>query len=249
MKNEMNDNFDSFDNYFMQYDINEKMIQFKYNHSYRVLHQSDEISFTLNLDEDDNYLACLIGLLHDIGRFEQWTRNKSFDDSKLDHALVGVKILFDENKISEYKVSKSDYEIIKKALLNHNKYKIDDELTIREKLHCKIIRDADKIDILYSYANENILNIEEDDSSISDNVYNEFFNHKVIDYRYVNTVNDRVISFFSTIYDLNYDYSKEYILEKKYLEKIFKKLNNKELFEPYYNEIIKYLKGSDKDVR
>lgn len=249
MKNEMNDNFDSFDNYFMKYDINDKMIQFKYNHSYRVLHQSDEISFTLNLDEDDNYLACLIGLLHDIGRFEQWTKNKSFDDSKLDHASVGIKVLFDENKISEYKVSKSDYEIIKKSILNHNKFKIDDELTIREKLHCKIIRDADKIDILYSFANENILNIEEDDSSISDNVHDEFFNHKVIDYRYVNTINDRVISFFSTIYDLNYDYSKEYILEKNYLEKIFKKLNNKELFQPYYNEIIKYLKGSDKDVR
>ena len=182
MKNEMNDNFDIFDKYFMGFDIEDKMIQFKYNHSYRVLHQSDEISFTLNLDEDDNYLACLIGLLHDIGRFSQWTKNKSFSDELLDHAQLGVKILFDEGMIKDYDVQESDYEIIKKAILNHNKFKIDDDLTIREKLHSKIIRDADKIDILYSYS-ENIFKLETDNSTISDEIHDKFFKHEIIDIR------------------------------------------------------------------
>ena len=60
----MNENFDEFNKYVMDFDFNEDMIAYKYNHSYRVLHQCDEISYTLNLDEEDNYLTCLIGLLH-----------------------------------------------------------------------------------------------------------------------------------------------------------------------------------------
>ena len=58
--NEMNENFDEFDKYVMGFDFNEDMIAYKYNHSYRVMHQCDEISYTLNLDEEDNYLifAC-----------------------------------------------------------------------------------------------------------------------------------------------------------------------------------------------
>ena len=37
-------------------------------------------------------------------------------------------------------------EIIKKAIYTHNKYKIEDGLNELEELHCKIIRDADKLD-------------------------------------------------------------------------------------------------------
>ena len=39
-------------------------------------------------------------------------------------------------------------EIIKKAIHNHNKLLIEEGLTKEEELFCKIIRDADKLDIL-----------------------------------------------------------------------------------------------------
>ncbi len=238
MKNEMNDNFDIFDKYFMEYDINNKMIQNIYNHSYRVLHQSDEISFTLNLDEDDNYLACLIALLHDIGRFKL--------NDEIDHSLLGVQILFDENKIKDYDIQESDYKIIKKAILNHNKYNIDDDLTVREKLHCQIVRDADKIDILYSYS-ENELKLESDNSTINDSIHNDFFKHNMIDIEKCNTINEKIISLLSLVYDLNYDYSKGYIYDKNYITKIYDSLDNKEIIRPYYDEVIKYLEGSVKN--
>ena len=40
----MNENFDAFDEYAMQYDMNEPMIGYKYNHTYRVVHQAEEIA-------------------------------------------------------------------------------------------------------------------------------------------------------------------------------------------------------------
>lgn len=233
MKNEMNDNFDIFDKYFMGFDIEDKMIQFKYNHSYRVLHQCDEISFVLNLDEDDNYIACLIGLLHDIGRFPQWTKNKSFSDELLDHAKLGVEILFDEGKIKDYDVSFEEYEIIKKAILNHNKFKIDDDLTVREKLHSKIIRDADKIDILYELA-EGILmkNNDLEDIFISEEYFKQFTLMKPLKNCEKTNDLDKIVLKIAFIFDLNFEYSKQIIKKEKYIEKIlnrFKIKNEKAL--------------------
>lgn len=60
---------------------------------------------SLGLDQDEIDLASLIGLLHDIGRFEQLKRYNCFIDSKtIDHALLGVQILFDDNLISKFDI-------------------------------------------------------------------------------------------------------------------------------------------------
>ena len=196
MKNEMNDNLDEFDKYVMSFDLEDKMIEYKYKHSYRVMHECDEISYTLNLDEDDNYLACLIGLLHDYGRFEQWKQYKTFNDNEsIDHAVLGCKLLFDDGDIKNYKLGTEDYDIVKKAILNHNKYSIDSDLSVKETLHSKIIRDADKLDILYAFSNPRILELNEDDSELSSEVIIEFKKHKLVKNEYVKTVNDKILVF------------------------------------------------------
>ncbi len=65
-------------------------------------------------------------------------------------------MLFEENLIKNFiEDDKYDY-IIKTAVLNHNKGKIDEGLSEKEMLFSKIIRDADKLDII-----NNILLIED----------------------------------------------------------------------------------------
>ncbi len=44
--------------------------------------------------------------------------------------------------------------------------------------------------------------------------------------------------FFASIFDLNYDYSKGYIMDKNYVTKIFNSLDNKEIIKPYYDEVM-----------
>lgn len=250
--NDMNDNYDEFDKYAMTYDMDESMIAYKYNHSYRVMHECDEIAFTLKFEEDDTYLACLIGLLHDIGRFEQWKQYKTFDDSKsIDHADYASELLFKDNLIEKFKLNKKDYDLVNKAIKNHNKLAInEEEMNEREILFSKIIRDADKLDILYAFSNPRLLEIKEDeDKEISEKVKTSFYNHEPVRKVDVKNNNDRVIVFLSFIYDLYFDYSKYSILEKKYFEKMLEYLKNKELFKPYFDEAINYLKGSVKNVR
>ena len=242
----MNENFDKFDEYVMKYDMNEDKIKYKYNHTYRVVHQAEEVCRSLNTDTVERDLASLIALLHDIARFKQWTEYKTFSDSKsFDHGDEAVKILFDEGEINNYICDKEDYEIIKKAIANHNKKDVDyDKMTDREKLHTKIIRDADKVDIMYGISTGKFIKFDEEkDKGISDKVREDFLSHKLVSRADTNNNNDELLLHVSMIYDLNFDYSKERILNEKYVEKIFNVVENKKMFKPYFDEMIKYLKG------
>ncbi len=240
----MDKNFDSFDNYAMKFDLKEKMIAYKYQHSYRVMKECNNIAKYLKLTDEGIYLAEVIGLLHDIGRFHQWTEYKTFNDGKyFDHADYGVKILFQDNLIKDYDVDKSYYDIISVSIKNHNKYKIDESVKNKEELlYSKIIRDADKLDILYAFSNPRILELEEDDKDVSKELKEAFFKHKQISYNKLDSKNDRIIGLVAFIYDLNFQYSKDKILNDKYLDSMYRSLKNKKLFKEYFDEAKKYLK-------
>ena len=246
----MNENFDAFDKYAMNYDMKERMIEYKYNHSYRVVHQSEELCRSLDLDNVERDLASLIALLHDIARFRQWTDYKTFrDKDSFDHGDEGEKILFEEGEIKNYICDKEDYDIIRKAIRNHNKYIIEDGLSERELLHSKIVRDADKIDILYAFSTNRLLEIDNDDSPINEEVRKQFYKHESIDRKIVKSVNDRAVAKFSLIFDLYYDYSLERVYSEKYIDKIYEGMKNKELFKEFYEEAIRFLKKRCNDDR
>ena len=134
--------------YTENYDLENGNIKRKQLHSLRVMRISKEIAIGLNLNDDEIKIATLIGLLHDIGRFEQYTNYKTFrDNDSIDHGDLGAKIL--EKDIRKYIETDKYDEIIIKAVKNHNKYAIPKDLTGELLLFTKLVRDADKIDILY----------------------------------------------------------------------------------------------------
>ncbi len=247
----MNENFDVFDDFVMSYDMNEDMIAYKYNHSYRTVHQAEEIARSLNLDEEDKELASFIALTHDVARFRQWSDFKTFEDHKsFDHGDEGVKILFDEGEIAKYTLDEKYYDIVKTAIKFHNKLLLDESgLSEKEILHSKIIRDADKLDIIYSFSTQRLLEIESDDSDICEKVANSIKKHELINKEDVVTKNDRVVMELALVYDLNFDYSIRRVYEENYLGKMIDSFKNKELFMPYLNEINEYMKGRIENAR
>lgn len=247
----MNENFDVFDDFVMSYDMNEDMIAYKYNHSYRTVHQAEEIARSLNLDEEDKELASFIALTHDVARFRQWSDFKTFEDHRsFDHGDEGVKILFDEGEIAKYTLDEKYYDIVKTAIKFHNKLLLDESgLSEKEILHSKIIRDADKLDIIYSFSTQRLLEIESDESDISEKVANSIKKHELINKEDVVTKNDRVVMELALVYDLNFDYSIRRVYEENYLGKMIDSFKNKELFMPYLNEINEYMKGRIENAR
>ena len=100
----------------------------------------------MKLPAEDCELAQLIGLLHDIGRFEQLKCYNSFEPGTMDHAAFGVKVLFEERLIRRFVEEDKWDEIIKRAIGHHSDYCLKQITNERELMHAQIIRDADKLD-------------------------------------------------------------------------------------------------------
>lgn len=246
----MEKNYDAFNEYAMTFDMNIEMIKYKFNHSYRVVHQAEMIAHDENLSEEDMYLASLIALLHDYARFEQWSKYETFNDAKsFDHGDYAAKLLFDEGHIKKFDLKEEDYHIVRVAIENHNKVAISSDVTDeRELLHCKIIRDADKLDILYAFSTNRLLQINDDaETPITEEIGEEYFQYMQVLRSKINSVNDKIILDFGLVFDLYFDYSKRRVLDEEYLTKIYSYLKNKDIFRKYYDFAIEYLKGEVED--
>lgn len=218
------------------YNTSDCKIELKLKHTFGVVKCTELITKSLNLTEEQTQLAKIIALLHDIGRFYQVRKFGTFEDYRtLDHAKYGVAILFENDLIRSFiKEDKYD-EIIKQSILNHNKHKIDKNLTADELLYAKIIRDADKMDNfrvkstydLYTIANIDKKEIES--AYISENIFNAFMSCQTILSNERKTSMDIWISFIAFIFDLNFTVSLEYILNNDYINKLVDRIEYKNI--------------------
>ena len=226
----------TFKDYLKAYNLEDGYIKLKIKHTYEVMRKSEYIANNLKLDNENIELAKLIALLHDLGRFEQAKKTNSFIDGKqFDHADYGVKILFEDNLIRQFIEDNSYDEIIKKAIYNHNKYQIEDNLNETELLHSKIIRDADKLDIFRVMEEDDFKNIfigmynkdTLDYEEISQNVYNNLINNKCVLIKDRKTQIDCWACIIGFIFDLNFKTSLEYVKEKKYIDVLINRIDYK----------------------
>ncbi len=217
-----------FKEYVQNYDLNNGRIALKVGHILRVADISKKMATTLNLNEEDTQLAELIGLLHDIGRFEQVKRYNTFVDLKsINHAELGVKILFEDNLIEKFNIEEKYYNIIKKAILNHNKAIIQDGLTERELLHSKIIKDSDKLDIFYVVITDKTENTYGcptlENEVFTDEIIREFKEDHIIDYKKRKTYGDMWVSQVALIFNYYFKYIYKIMKEKDYMNKLLLK--------------------------
>ena len=231
---------EEFEKFVNSFDINEKKIKLKYSHSLRVQKLCEAIAQDEKFDEHDFKVASVVGLLHDYGRFYQWTKYKTFKDKiSIDHGDYAASELFENGKIKDFYQNEDDYQIIYEAIKYHNKYEVSKNVI--SKTMCDIIRDADKLDILYMYT-INELKLEED-GEISEKVKKIFYNHQLLNNKYVNSKIDKSIRTLCLVYDLNFKYSYKYLKENKIIQNIYEILEQKEKFKPYFDEINKFIES------
>ena len=242
--------------YTNNYDANNGSIARKIGHSIRVMEISGEIAKDLNLNNEQIELAKMIGLLHDIARFEQMKRYGTFKDSEsCDHGDLGVELLKEDNFIRKF-VDEDKYDkVILKAIKNHNKYKIEDNLTEEELLFSKIIRDADKLDIMYEGVEmfwkdkQEVLELEESD--ITTKVYEQFISNLLIMRNTGDLPADRLVTFLAFIFDINFKCSYRILKQEDYINKILNRFNfkHKEKLEKIREIANKYIETKIEDDR
>ena len=232
---------EEFKKYVSKFDLNDDSISRKYYHSLRVMNKARKIAESIELSEEYINIATVVGLLHDYGRFEQWKRYHTFADGKsIDHGDLGVEILFDEKEIEKYDIKKENYRIIYNAIKYHNKLEISEDLTKEEKIICKIIRDADKLDIYELLLDGKIVFID-DNNPINSEVEKQFFENNSINKKIVKNESNRILLRLAMMYDINFKWSIEYIKNNNIIDRMLEMIKNKKKYEKYFAYMKKYL--------
>lgn len=208
-------------------------IMLKKEHSLRVCTNASLISKSENLDESERYLAMTIALFHDIGRFEQFHKYRTFKDSESEnHALLGVNILKSEKMLSC--LSPDEQEVIYTAIFYHNVQKIPEDIDKRSLFHSMLVRDADKLDILkvlddhYAVKDEMpnpALELGLPDTPVySQYLIEDILNNQISSTAGVRTSNDLRLTRLAWVFDLNFTETFRILVEKRYIDKTIAQL-------------------------
>lgn len=203
-------------------------LKLKEEHTKRVCSNIICIGKDIGLNKYDLALAHAIALLHDIGRFEQFTKYRTFSDAKSEnHSELGIKVLNDMDVLRMF----TDYErdVVIMSIRYHNALSLPEMEDLKALAFARLIRDADKLDILGIlsdfYQNpQNYEHLKVGESAkiygISHNVLQSIMNFENIKYSDVKSADDMKLLRLSWIYDINYKYTLVKVKEKGYLEAI-----------------------------
>lgn len=220
----------AFDAYTADYDRRDPKIKLKVDHTYRVAALCERIAKESGLPDVESGLAWTIGLLHDVGRFEQLRRYGTFVDAQsIDHAQFGADILFVDGEIENYLPEDTPEKIRKvmeAAVRSHSLYRIAPGLDRQTENYCHILRDADKIDIMRVNVDvplEEIYNTTTQalkNSTVSDAVLQSFSEEHATLRSLKKTPVDFVAGHISLVFELVYPVSVRIIWEQGYLDRL-----------------------------
>lgn len=121
-------------------------IRLKEEHTHRVCANMELLAESLSLGDADRFLAETVALFHDVGRFEQYRRFRTFKDSvSVNHAALGERVLAEERVLDP--LPEEERRLVTRAIALHNVFRVPDNLDERSLLFLKLVRDADKLDI------------------------------------------------------------------------------------------------------
>ena len=203
-------------------------LKLKEEHTRRTCEEMLHLAKALDLSNNRTRIAEVIALFHDIGRFEQFVRYRTYVDGRsLNHCLLGLQVLR-KTKILDG-IDQTERQWIEKAIEYHGLKELPSDLNGDCLLFSKLIRDADKIDALYvmtdcyrKYA-ENPqgykLEVElPDEPEYSDEVVDGLLHGRRIDYCQLKTLTDMKLCLLGWIYDVNFTPTLKRIKKLRLLE-------------------------------
>lgn len=233
----------TFDQYVKQFNLKDPDLKGKYEHSYRVQTHAYQLAKSLKLNKQKCLLASLAGLLHDIGRFDQFTNDHTFIDNRhFDHAKYGYYLLMNQQLIKDYHIDPKDYKIVSLAVLEHNRYKLEKRLTVDEQLIANIVRDADKIDILERFITIHDIPVNKvTNYKLSKEVKTCYNQQMPIKKQYLKQEADHILFLLAFVYDLNFYYSFDYIYHHDLIYKYYKQLGRPKALKKYFDAANDYV--------
>ena len=221
-------------------------VTLKKDHSLRVCDEILNIGKRLDLSPEHLRLAEAIALLHDVGRFEQVKRYRTFVDMKSeDHGELGVKVLHAEKALAL--LNEATQELILKAVAYHNRMAVPEDESPMCIYFTSLLRDADKLDIFNLVTDFYCAPPEERNSTVeldlpdtplvSEDVLDGLRNRKMIKLNQLQSLNDFKLLQMAWIYDINYQPAFQMIQERRYLERIRNTMPASETIDRIYERL------------
>lgn len=199
----------------------------KKEHTFRVVDEITAIGSALGLPASDLAIARVAALMHDVGRFEQYVRYKTFADrDSADHAQLALDLIRKEGVLSSLDVA--DRDLILCAIEHHNRAVVPEQLSDRQRLFCNLLRDADKLDIMrilverYRTAATGAKSAVElllpQGEGISPEALGDLMAGTIVKFSHARTGNDFKLLQMAWVFDINFVPSLRLFQERGYLE-------------------------------
>lgn len=209
--------------------LHQRSLDMKVEHTFRVCAVSDRIASGLGLGENDRRIAAVTALFHDLGRFPQYQKYRTFrDPDSENHAKLSLWELNRHRVLQTLEFP--ERQLIRCAIFFHNRLRIPEHLDPKTLLHCQLIRDADKVDILrvmveHFQTEESLRNPVitlglGTDTLVREEVYRHLFEGRTMSYAKLKTINEFKVLQMSWVFDINFRPTLEILKERNDIGKL-----------------------------
>lgn len=189
-------------------------LRVKREHTRRTCEEIVFLAGQIALDEQQQRTAETVALFHDVGRFPQFAEYRTYNDARsVDHARLSVEVLRQEGVLGALR--REERQWIETAIAHHGRKSLPAGLNGQALLFAKLIRDADKLDILrivvqvYQHRRDHPdgMSFESelpDEPRISPEVLAAVLNGQLVEYTRLRTLNDMMLCQLGWVYDMNF---------------------------------------------
>ncbi len=226
-------------------------VRLKEDHTRRVCENIVAIGNDLDLDPHALLLAEVTALFHDIGRFEQFRRYRTFNDARSEnHALLALRVLEEHDLLR--RLPPAEREIVSRSVRYHNVRAISGDESASVLFHARLLRDADKLDVYYTVITYYRQYKEDpggfklelelpDEPGYTDIVIENILNEQQTDYQKLKTLNDMKLLQLGWVYDVNFTATLKRISKCGYLKMLIDLLPQTEDIEKVSEKILTYV--------
>ncbi len=227
--------FDTYTNRFLGHDeCVDEHLRIKQEHTWHTCREILFLAGRLALDDDQKRIAETVALFHDLGRFPQFSRYRTYNDARsVDHSRLSVEVLRQEGVLGSLR--REERQWVETTIEHHGRKSLPDGLNGQALLFAKLLRDADKLDILRV-----VVEIYErhradpaghrfeiellDEPRYSPEVFEAVMSGQLMEYTKLRTLNDMRLCQIGWVYDMNFAASLERLKERGFLDRLFEYL-------------------------
>ncbi len=207
----------------------QRNIVLKEKHTEQVCRNMDEIARSLRLSPEHAALAGTIALLHDVGRFPQYQRFRTFQDGiSTNHAALGAAVLIENNVLAN--LPEHERNIVVRSVTLHNVFSLPERVDEETRRFTNMVRDADKLDIWRVFIDYYRTPVDArpdavalglpDDPGYSPEVLASLARRELVTLSMLRTLNDFKLLQLAWIFDLNFGRSLELVRERAIIENL-----------------------------